>query len=71
MADNRTAFSNASIAAAARATHVNGITAASLHYVNGTVVTDTILGGMLIAGRTCQQPDALTVSGSQASVIQG
>lgn len=44
------------------------VTEASLRAVNGSVVADTMLGGLFAAARSCTQPNALTGS-SQAAVV--
>ena len=67
-ADNQEALWGTSLQAAAAQLDTPNVTAASLKNISGATVSDTLLGALFVAGRTCGPPNALT-SSLQSSVI--
>ena len=67
-ADNQTALWGTSLEQAAKQLDTPDVTAATLANISGATVSDTILGALFVAGRTCGPPNALT-SSLQSSVI--
>ncbi|KAK9807958.1 hypothetical protein WJX73_007897 [Symbiochloris irregularis] len=67
-ADNQTALWGTSLEEAATALNTPNVTAARLANISGATVSDTILGALFVAGRTCGPPNALT-SSLQSSVV--
>ena len=68
-ADAQTKLWGAPLATVAQRLKNPNITTASLTAVNGSTVSDVLLGGLFAAGRSCTQPNALTAN-QQAAVVQ-